>query len=76
MLKIFDPEKPIRIETDASDLAIEAYLSQKYDKNWHPIAYFSKKLSAAKQNYNVHNKELLAIVVSLETWRVYAKGAP
>ena len=77
MLKIFDPEKPIRIETgDASDLAIGACLSQEYDKNWHLIAYLSKKLSAAEQNYNIHNKELLANVVSLETWRVYAEGAP
>ena len=76
VLKIFDPEKPIRIKTDASNLAIRACLSQEYDKNWHPIAYLSRKLSAAKQNYDVHDKELLAIVVSLETWRVYAEGAP
>ena len=76
VLKIFDPEKPIQIETDASDLAIGACLSQEYDKNWHPIVYLSRKLSAAKQNYDVHDKELLAIVVSLETWRVYAKEAP
>ena len=57
VLKIFDPEKPIQIETDASDLAIGACFSQKYDKNWHPIAYLSRKLSAAEQNYDVHDKK-------------------
>jgi hypothetical protein len=76
LLKLFDPKKPIQIETDASDLAIGACLSQQYDKKWHPVAYYSRKMSPAEQNYDIHDKELLAIVVSLEHWRVYAEGAP
>ena len=43
---------------------------------WHPVAYLSRKLSPAEQNYDVHDKELLAIVASLESWRVYTKGSP
>ena len=63
MLKLYDPKKEIRIETDALDLAIKACLNQKYDGKQHSIAYLSRKLSSAKQNYDVHDKELLAIVV-------------
>jgi hypothetical protein len=33
------------------------------------VAYFSKKLSSAKSNYEIHNKELLAIVRAMEEWR-------
>ena len=76
VLKMFDPKKPLRLETDASDLAIGACLCQEHDSKWHPIAYLSRKLSPAEQNYDIHDKELLAIVASLETWRVYAEGAP
>ncbi len=43
---------------------------------WHPVAYYSRKLSPAEQNYDIHDKELLAIVAALEAWRVYIEGAP
>jgi len=76
VLKLFDPKKTIRIETDASDLAIGACLCQEYDKKWQPVAYYSRKLSPAEQNYDIHDKELLAIVAALQQWRVYAEGAP
>ena len=73
---MFDTEKLSRIETDASDLAIGACLTQEYEGKWHPVAYMSRKLSLAEQNYDIYNKELLAIVAALETWRVYAEGSP
>ena len=74
ILKIFDPKKPSRIETDALDLAIGACWMQEYNGRWHLIVYISRKLSLAEQNYDIYNKELLAIVAALETWRVYAEG--
>ena len=64
---MFDTEKLSRIETDASDLAIGAYLIQEYKGKWHPVAYILRKLSPAEQNYDIYNKELLAIVAALET---------
>ena len=72
---MFDTEKLSRIETDASDLAIGTCLTQEYKGRWHPVAYISRKLSLAEQNYDIYNKELLAIVAALETWRVYAEGS-
>ena len=76
VLTFFDPAKPNRIETDESDLAIRAYLLQPDDQGrWHPIAYYSRKLSPAEQNYDIADKELLAIIACLEEWHVYVKGA-
>jgi len=34
---------------------------------WHPMAYLSRKLSLVEQNYDIHDKELLAIVVALKS---------
>ena len=76
VLKMFDTKKPSRIESDASDLAIGACLTQEHEGKQHPVAYMSRKLSPAEQNYDIHDKELLAIVAALETWRVYAEGSP
>ena len=45
---------------------------QKYkDKIQHPVAYYSKKLILPELNYNIYNKELLAIVTVLKKWRVF-----
>ena len=76
MLRIFDLKLHLQIETDASDLAIGACLTQKHKGNRHLLAYYSRKLISAEQNYHIHNKELLAVVVSIQHWRVYVEGSP
>src|SRR5665213_652625 len=76
ILATFDPEKPSTVETDASDFAIGACLSQPdLAGNLHPIAFYSRKFSGAEINYDIHDKELLAIVASFKEWRVYLEGA-
>jgi len=70
ILAIANPEKPYTVTTDASDLAIGGILSQE----GHPIAFYSRKLSPAEQNYPVHEKEELAIVNALREWRRYLEG--
>ena len=74
VLCTFQNGEPARIETDASDLAIGACLCQQRDGKWHPVAYYSRKMSPAEQNYDIHDKELLAVVCSLQHWRVYAES--
>jgi len=74
VLCTFRANEPARIETDASDLAIEACLYQQKENKWHPVAYYSKKISGAEQNYNIYDKKLLAIVAALQNWRVYAES--
>jgi hypothetical protein len=57
--------KPFFLESDASDSALEVVLSQKgEDKRLHPVAFHSRKFTAAEINYEIHDKELLAIVDS------------
>jgi len=45
------------------------------DDKWHPIAYYSKSLSAVERNYEIHDKEMLAIIRALEDWRHFLEGA-
>ena len=59
-----DNEHPFRIEADSSDFATGAVLSQQSldNEKWHPVAFLSKSLSAVEQNYEIHDKEMLAII--------------
>ena len=76
VLRLFDHSKPAIIETDASDKAIGAVLLQEDEQGrMHPVAFYSRKLTAPELNYDIHDKELLAIVVALEEWEHYLQGA-
>ena len=63
---MFDSTKDIRMKIDASDLAIKACILQMHDEKWHSVAYFSRKLTSAEQNYDIHDKKLLAIIAALK----------
>ena len=76
ILSHFDAQKPVIIETDASDFAIGAILSQRDSEGrLHPVAFHSRKFQPVKINYEIHDKELLAIVDAFKHWRRYCKGA-
>ncbi|SPC67975.1 uncharacterized protein UHOD_12199 [Ustilago sp. UG-2017b] len=76
ILHHFDPTQPIIVETDASDFAVAAVLSQSFDQGTrHPIAFFSKKLDPAQLNYPIFDKEMFAIVAAFKHWRQYLEGA-
>ena len=72
-----DENRPFRVEADSSDFATGAVLSQQSveDEKWHPVAFFSKSLNAVEQNYEIHDKEMLAIIRALEEWRHFLEGA-
>ncbi|SAM00569.1 hypothetical protein [Absidia glauca] len=70
-----DMTKPFRIETDASDFGIGAVLLQENVHGvWCPLAFESKKLSSAEQSYPAQERELLAILHALRTWRCLIEG--
>ncbi|KAJ6259180.1 hypothetical protein Dda_6078 [Drechslerella dactyloides] len=72
ILKLYDPELPVRIEADASIAALGACLLQKQpDQKWHPVAYLSHKFDATETRYPIHDKELMAILHACKKWRVY-----
>jgi reverse transcriptase-like protein/integrase-like protein len=74
VLRHYQPDLPTRIETDASDEVIAGVLSQQKGNDWHPVAYYSKSMSPPEQNYEIHDKEMLAIVRALEEWRAELEG--
>jgi hypothetical protein len=75
VLALPDHTRPFCLITDASDFATGAILEQPDALNrWHPIAYHSKSLQPAERNYEIHDKELLAIIRALDIFRHYLEG--
>jgi hypothetical protein len=60
-----------RVEVDASGYAMGVVLSQLIDREWRLIAFMSKAFNEAEQNYEIYNKEMLAIMKTLEEWRQF-----
>src|SRR4051812_38879588 len=60
---------------DASDFAIGAVLGQRIDKHPHVVCYASRTLNDAQMNYSTTEKELLAVVFSLDKFRSYVLGS-
>jgi len=69
-------ELSFMVETDSSNFAIGAILSQTTpkDNKIHPVAFFSRSLNSAERNYPIYDKELLVTVDALEHWRHLLKG--
>ena len=66
-----DDSCPYLVEADSSDVPTGVVLSQQTSsengRKWHPIAFFfSKSLSPVEQNYEIHDKKMLAIIHALE----------
>ena len=61
ILRHYDPELPCIIECDRSDFAISAVLSLEFEGRFHPVAFYSPKMNKHEINYEIHDKELLAI---------------
>jgi len=75
VLILLDYDKSFILITDASDYATGSILEQ--DDAFgcsHPVAYFSKSLQPVERNYEIHDKELLAIIHSLKHFRHYLQG--
>lgn len=67
-----DFSRPFKVTTDASDYAVGGTLSQAYDQGADlPVAFYSRKLDSAQQNYDIVEKECLAIIESVKQWRHY-----
>ncbi len=75
VLAIPTEEGKFCMEADASEGAIGAVLSQEQDGKWCPVAFLSKSLTITERNYEIYNKELLAIMLALDEWRHYLMGA-
>ena len=78
VLMSFDPLGDIFVTTDASKYAIGSVLEQKDTDNprspIRPVAFYSRTMNPAEQNYAPHESELLAIIDTLRVWRAYLHG--
>ena len=77
ILAHFNPENPIVIKSDGSEYAIAAVLSQ-FDCSTgllHPVMFYSRSMATTELNYDIYNKELLAIYEAFHQWRPYLEGA-
>ena len=64
-----NPTKCYIVDTDVLAYALGATISQDFTDGRHPIAYYSKSLLPAEQNYNIYDQELLAIISALRAFR-------
>ncbi|MBW0529141.1 hypothetical protein O181_068856 [Austropuccinia psidii MF-1] len=71
ILSHFNPSLPTIVETNASNYALGAVLSQVSDSGKHPIAVDSCKHIPAELNYQIHDKELFGNVWALKCWRAF-----
>jgi hypothetical protein len=76
ILRHFNPSLPVVLETDASNYTVGAVISLR-DPNsgsLHPITFHSRKFNSAELNYEIYDKEMLAIVESLDRYWHYFEG--
>jgi hypothetical protein len=74
VLKFFDPNKEIKISSDASSFGLGAVLLQKHDNEWMSVAYASRVMSDAETRYAQIEKEMLAISFACEHFHQYIFG--
>jgi transposase InsO family protein len=69
VLAQWDPDKETILETDSSGYVVAGVLSQ-YDNQGllRPVAYYSKKMTCTQSNYEIHDKELLAVICCIAEW--------
>ncbi|KAI0991539.1 hypothetical protein K3495_g16648, partial [Podosphaera aphanis] len=71
----WDPDRETLLEADCSGYALGGCLLQRHGKGpWLPVAYHSRKLSGAEMNYEIHDKELLAVVSCMKEWDAELRG--
>ena len=75
VLVALDLDKKMRMEVDVSDYAMErVLLIEGGDGKWKPVAFLLKSLNETERNYEIHDKEMLAIIRGLESWRHLLEG--
>lgn len=73
-LRAPDRSLPFVVETDASKTAIGCALSQVVNGKLHPLAFHSRTMKAAEQNYPIFEQEALAVREALKKWSHYLRG--
>ena len=76
LLVALDINKEFRVEADTSNFATgEVLLIKCKDNKWRLVVYISKSLNETERNYEIHDKEILAMIRCLEAWRHFLEGS-
>ena len=73
-IKYYEPQVPLSLTTDASDVAVGAVLQQFTQREWRPLAFFSKRLMPAESRYSAFGRELLAVYLAIRHFRHMLEG--
>ena len=68
------PDIPTCLMTDASVTAVGAVLHQHMKGSWHPISFFSKKMTSKEKHYSTFDRELLAVYLAIKHFRHFLEG--
>jgi transposase InsO family protein len=74
VLSHWDPALPTFLETDCSGFALGGALIQEKNGIRQPVGFFSQKLNKAEINYDIHDKEMLAVISCLKFWEPELKA--
>lgn len=69
-----NPDAPLALTCDASNISLGASLEQFEDNKWKPLGFFSRKLSPAETRYSTYDRELLAIFAALKFFKHLVEG--
>jgi len=77
VLQFTDNSLPFGVEADSSNFVTGAVLLQQSpeDDKWHPVSFYSKLLNNVEWNYEIHDKEMLAIITALKEWCHFLEGS-
>ena len=77
ILKMFDPNLPVLVETDSSSYGIAGVLLQRNidSKFWHPVQFISRTLNSAERNYSCLEREALSVVFALDKFKHFLLGS-
>ena len=64
VLKVYDPELPVQVKSDASGTAVGAVLEQQHGHVWDPVEYFSKRLNTDSR-YSATECDMLGCIRAL-----------
>lgn len=77
VLALYDPKAETQLHTDASKMGIAGILLQKNEAGvFQPIAYYSRQTNSDEQKLHSYELETLAVIASLNRFRVYLLGIP
>ena len=75
ILRMYNPELQIALETDASSMGLGAVLLQKHADGWRPVQFASRTLNAAERNYSQIEREALSVIFGCERFKQYLLGS-